>query len=133
MSREFDTELTLAAYAAGDWTTAIAELRTYHRMTGRQTHLAELADCERALAPHVDWSLQDVLRGAPGAPTLDRVDVVQPALFAVMVSLAELWRSYGVRPAAVTGHSGGRASPVERKPSYSTARRICSTRISYAG
>ncbi|WP_444542448.1 tetratricopeptide repeat protein [Couchioplanes azureus] len=39
----------LAAYAAGDWTAAIAELRTYHRMTGRQTHLAELADCERAL------------------------------------------------------------------------------------
>jgi tetratricopeptide (TPR) repeat protein len=39
----------LAAYAAGDWATAIAELRTYHRMTGRQTHLAELADCERAL------------------------------------------------------------------------------------
>nr|WP_239175777.1 Replicase polyprotein 1ab [Actinoplanes cyaneus] len=39
----------LAAYAAGDWTTAIAELRTYHRMTGKQTHLAEIADCERAL------------------------------------------------------------------------------------
>ncbi|TWG21480.1 hypothetical protein FHX34_1031019 [Actinoplanes teichomyceticus] len=39
----------LAAYAAGDWTTAIAELRTYHRMTGNQSHLAELADCERAL------------------------------------------------------------------------------------
>jgi tetratricopeptide (TPR) repeat protein len=39
----------LAAYAAGDWATAIAELRTYHRMTGKQTHLAELADCERAL------------------------------------------------------------------------------------
>jgi len=39
----------LAAYAAGDWSTAIAELRTYHRMSGRQTHLAELADCERAL------------------------------------------------------------------------------------
>ena len=39
----------LAAYAAGDWPTAIAELRTYHRMSGRQTHLAELADCERAL------------------------------------------------------------------------------------
>jgi hypothetical protein len=39
----------LAAYAAGDWATAIAELRTYHRMTGRQTHLAEIADSERAL------------------------------------------------------------------------------------
>jgi tetratricopeptide (TPR) repeat protein len=39
----------LAAYHAGEWQTAIAELRTYHRMTGRQPHLAVLADCERAL------------------------------------------------------------------------------------
>jgi tetratricopeptide (TPR) repeat protein len=39
----------LAAYAAGDWATAIAELRTYHRMSGKQTHLAEIADSERAL------------------------------------------------------------------------------------
>jgi tetratricopeptide (TPR) repeat protein len=39
----------LAAYHAGSWQTAIAELRTYHRITGRQTHLAVIADCERAL------------------------------------------------------------------------------------
>lgn len=39
----------LAAYHAGEWQTAIAELRAYHRMTGRQTHLAVVADCERAL------------------------------------------------------------------------------------
>jgi len=39
----------LAAYHAGEWSTAVAELRTYHRMTGTQTHLAVLADCERAL------------------------------------------------------------------------------------
>jgi tetratricopeptide (TPR) repeat protein len=39
----------LAAYHAGEWQTAIAELRTYHRMSGRQTHLPVLADCERAL------------------------------------------------------------------------------------
>ncbi|PZG90845.1 hypothetical protein C1I97_30380 [Streptomyces sp. NTH33] len=64
-------------------------------------------DCAKALAPHTDWSLQDVLRGAPNAPGLDRVDVVQPALFAVMVSLAELWRSVGVEPDAVVGHSQG--------------------------
>ena len=49
----------------------------------------------------------DVLRGEPGAPPLDRLDVVQPALFAVMVSLAALWRSLGVRPDAVVGHSQG--------------------------
>ncbi|WP_444545287.1 type I polyketide synthase [Streptomyces griseocarneus] len=66
-----------------------------------------MRQCADALAPHVDWSLEDVLRAAPGAPGLDRVDVVQPVLFAVMVSLAELWRSHGVRPAAVAGHSQG--------------------------
>ncbi|QMU70751.1 type I polyketide synthase [Streptacidiphilus sp. P02-A3a] len=66
-----------------------------------------IADCERALAPHVDWSLRAVLHDEPGTPPLDRVDVVQPVLFAVMVSLADLWRHYGVRPDAVLGHSQG--------------------------
>jgi acyl transferase domain-containing protein/acyl carrier protein len=64
-------------------------------------------DCQDALAPFVDWSLEDVLRAKPGALALERVDVVQPALFAVMVSLAELWRACGVTPAAVVGHSQG--------------------------
>ncbi|MBB5119061.1 type I polyketide synthase [Streptomyces eurocidicus] len=68
---------------------------------------AELERCADALAPYVDWSLTDVLRGAPGAPGLDRVDVVQPATFAVMVALTSLWRSLGVEPAAVVGHSQG--------------------------
>ncbi|MEU9078629.1 type I polyketide synthase [Kitasatospora sp. NPDC048538] len=63
-----------------------------------------IAACERALAPHVDWSLTELLRS--GDP-LERVDLVQPVLFAVMVSLAELWRSYGIEPAAVVGHSQG--------------------------
>jgi mycoketide-CoA synthase len=68
---------------------------------------AQMNACAEAFAEFVDWSLIDVLRGAPGAPGLDRVDVVQPALFAVMVSLTELWRSIGVRPDAVIGHSQG--------------------------
>ncbi|MGW2363920.1 type I polyketide synthase, partial [Streptomyces phaeofaciens] len=63
-----------------------------------------IAACEAALAPHVEWSLSEVLRD--GRP-LTRVDVIQPALFAVMVSLAEVWRSLGVEPAAVVGHSQG--------------------------
>nr|WP_239093885.1 Replicase polyprotein 1ab [Micromonospora andamanensis] len=39
----------LAAYHAGEWQSAIAELRTYHRMSGAQSHLAVIADSERAL------------------------------------------------------------------------------------
>ncbi|GCD93729.1 type I polyketide synthase [Embleya hyalina] len=66
-----------------------------------------LDECGAALAEWTDWSLLDVVRGAAGAPTLDRVDVVQPTLFSVMVSMAALWRSWGVEPAAVVGHSQG--------------------------
>ncbi len=66
-----------------------------------------LRACEEALAPHVDFELRDVLAGTKGAPSLDRIEVVQPALFAVLVSLAELWRASGIDPAAVAGHSQG--------------------------
>ncbi|WP_394836500.1 SDR family NAD(P)-dependent oxidoreductase [Pendulispora rubella] len=66
-----------------------------------------LEACDRAIAPHVDWSLLGVLRGDDGAPSLERVDVVQPALFSMMVSLAALWRSLGIEPDAVIGHSQG--------------------------
>ncbi|MFD0411920.1 type I polyketide synthase, partial [Kitasatospora sp. NPDC127116] len=65
---------------------------------------SRLAQCEAALAPFTDWSLTEVLRS--GAD-LDRVDVVQPVLWAVMVSLAEVWRAHGVEPSAVIGHSQG--------------------------
>ncbi|MEV8438580.1 beta-ketoacyl synthase N-terminal-like domain-containing protein, partial [Actinosynnema sp. NPDC051121] len=65
---------------------------------------ARLADCAGALEPFCDWSLDDALHGRV---SLDRVDVVQPVLFAVMVSLAALWRSWGIEPAAVVGHSQG--------------------------
>ena len=68
---------------------------------------AKLAECADALSEFVDWSLLGVLSSEAGEPGLDRVDVVQPALFAIMVSLAELWRSVGVTPDAVIGHSQG--------------------------
>ncbi|RKT56259.1 type I polyketide synthase [Saccharothrix australiensis] len=75
-----------------------------HRLYLESPVFREAIDgCAEALAPHTDWSLADVLAGGP----LDRVDVVQPALFAVMVGLAALWRSFGVEPDAVVGHSQG--------------------------
>ncbi|WP_077042226.1 type I polyketide synthase [Rhodococcus sp. MTM3W5.2] len=65
------------------------------------------AECERALGEFVDYSPTEVLLGDPAAPPLSRIDVLQPVLFAVMVSLARLWDAFGVRPAAVVGHSQG--------------------------
>jgi acyl transferase domain-containing protein/thioesterase domain-containing protein len=68
---------------------------------------AKLCQCEEALQPHLDWSFEDALRGGAGAMPPERPDIVQPMLFAVMVSLAQLWRSAGVEPAVVIGQSQG--------------------------
>ncbi|WP_142197382.1 type I polyketide synthase [Streptomyces calvus] len=91
---------------------------------------ARIAACADALAPHVDWSLTDVLRGTDGAPGLDRVDVAQPALWAVMVALADVWRAHGLKPAAVLGHSQGEiaAAAVSGALSLEDAARIVAVR-----
>jgi polyketide synthase 12 len=67
---------------------------------------AQLDACEEALEPFVEWSLREVLRDSD-AGWLERLGTVQPALFAVMVSLARLWQACGVEPVAVAGHSQG--------------------------
>ncbi|MFI9387116.1 type I polyketide synthase [Kutzneria sp. NPDC052558] len=68
---------------------------------------ARFTECAAAIESLVDWKVVDVVRGVEGAPSIERIDVVQPVLFAVMVSLAAVWASMGVRPAAVVGHSQG--------------------------
>ncbi|MBC2874423.1 MULTISPECIES: type I polyketide synthase [Streptomyces] len=89
---------------------------------------ARIAECERALSPYVDWSLTEVLRGNDDA--LSRVEVVQPVLWAVMVSLAAVWAEYGVKPAAVIGHSQGEmaAAVVAGALSLEDAARIVAVR-----
>ncbi|MFJ8864128.1 type I polyketide synthase, partial [Streptomyces sp. NPDC102451] len=74
---------------------------------GAPVFRARLEECAKALSAFVEWDLLDVLLGDDGGVLLSRVDVVQPALFAVMVSLAALWEAHGVRPDAVVGHSQG--------------------------
>ena len=67
----------------------------------------EMRCCDAAFGEFVDWSLLEIVREDVDSPSLDRVDVVQPVLFAVMVSLAAQWRALGIQPDAVLGHSQG--------------------------
>src|SRR5207253_976353 len=67
---------------------------------------AALDDAAQALEPHLARPLRDVLFGSEAA-LLERTEWAQPALFAVQVALAALWRSWGVTPDAVVGHSLG--------------------------
>ncbi|MDG4801488.1 Replicase polyprotein 1ab [Micromonospora sp. WMMD980] len=83
----------LAAYHAGEWQTAIAELRTYHRMTGLQSHLAVLADCERALG-RPERAI-DLFRGA------DREKLDQAVAIELLIVAAGARGDLGQKDAAV--------------------------------
>lgn len=63
--------------------------------------------CDRALREFADWSLIEELTAEESASRMDETWLAQPANFALQVALAALWRSYGVRPDAVVGHSTG--------------------------
>ena len=67
-----------------------------------------LEKCDEILRPRLDRPLLSVIYPEPGAQTpLDETTYTQPALFALEYALAELWRSWGIEPAAVLGHSVG--------------------------
>ena len=64
--------------------------------------------CDRAMRPYRDWSLLAELTAPDAAGSrLDEIDIIQPALFAIQIALAALWRSWGIEPQAVVGHSLG--------------------------
>ena len=66
--------------------------------------------CAAALRPRLERPLLDVIFGAGAERLLDETAYTQPALFALEWALAELWRSWGLTPVAVMGHSVGELS-----------------------
>jgi acyl transferase domain-containing protein/acyl carrier protein len=66
-----------------------------------------LERCDREIMSEAGWSLLEELSAPAERCRLERVEVVQPALFAMGVGLSELWRSWGIEPSAVVGHSQG--------------------------
>ncbi|WP_437729163.1 amino acid adenylation domain-containing protein [Sorangium sp. So ce861] len=79
---------------------------------GRALYAAEAAfraaldEADAALAPHLGRSIRALMHEDDGG-LLQQTGHAQPALFAFGYALARLWLSWGVRPAAMVGHSIG--------------------------
>lgn len=68
---------------------------------------AALDLCDQLLWKYVDWSLLEELAAGEAKSRLDQTDIAQPAIFALQVSLAALWQSWGVLPDVIVGQSLG--------------------------
>ncbi|MET9972259.1 acyltransferase domain-containing protein, partial [Streptomyces sp. NPDC006356] len=62
---------------------------------------------DEAVKRRVGWSVLNALRAPEEFSPLERTEYLQPTLFAVNAALTAAWRSLGVTPDAVTGHSLG--------------------------
>lgn len=68
---------------------------------------ATIEQCDRLLSAYTNWSLLDELLTDEAHSRMDHTDVAQTALFAIQVALAAVWKSWGIEPEAVIGHSVG--------------------------
>ena len=68
---------------------------------------AILEACDREIRRQAGWSVLDQLEDASPEGPWARIDVIQPTLLAIELALAALWRSWGLVPSAVIGHSMG--------------------------
>ncbi len=63
--------------------------------------------CDRVIKAEAGFSVLAEISAEERSSQIDRIDIVQPAIFAIEVALAALWQSWGVTPDAVVGHSMG--------------------------
>ncbi|MBV8378473.1 MAG: SDR family NAD(P)-dependent oxidoreductase, partial [Verrucomicrobia bacterium] len=76
---------------------------TRHEPVFRQT----LERCDTAMRHWGQFSLLEELARTEEVSQLHRTEIAQPAIFAMQVALAKLWKSWGVQPYALVGHSVG--------------------------
>jgi acyl transferase domain-containing protein len=68
------------------------------------TFAARFRECSAAIEEELGWSVERALRAGDHLSIMDQM---QPAVWAVQVALAEVWRSWGIEPDLVLGHSTG--------------------------
>lgn len=66
-----------------------------------------IENCDRAFTACAGWSLLAELLADEQRSRIHETQVAQPAIFAIQVGLTHLWRSWGMVPSAVIGHSIG--------------------------
>lgn len=76
-------------------------------MKTEKVFLNSMIECDRAIRLYCNWSLLEEIDKDEAKNRFEEVDVIQPVLFAIEVSLAKLWESRGVKPDVVIGHSMG--------------------------
>ena len=64
----------------------------------------EIGRCADEMNRHVEWDLLEELTRDEAGSRLGETEIAQPALFAIQVALAAVWRSWGIapRPSLVT-------------------------------
>jgi tetratricopeptide (TPR) repeat protein len=100
----------IAAYQAGDWTTALAEFRAARRLTGRSSYLPLMADCERALG-RPDRAL-DIVTG-PDARSADHHTQIE-----LRIVESGIRRDQGLPDAAVVALQGPELASDRIRPEY---------------
>jgi acyl transferase domain-containing protein/NADPH:quinone reductase-like Zn-dependent oxidoreductase/acyl carrier protein len=74
---------------------------------------AEIEHCDELLRPLSGWSLLDELCATEERSRVDQTEVAQPALFALQAGLAALWKSWGIVPDGIVGHSVGEIAALQ--------------------
>ncbi|MBI4852598.1 MAG: SDR family NAD(P)-dependent oxidoreductase [Acidobacteria bacterium] len=66
-----------------------------------------IEQCDKAIKKEANFSVIEELLAPKDKSRLDKIDVVQPVLFAMAVAITAIWNDFGIKPDVVVGHSQG--------------------------